>query len=56
MKIDRRQLLTALGLGALSTLAAQGTRIEVRGKQVQCKAVAHTISFDDPQKKKRTAV
>ena len=36
--------------------ARQGARLEVRGKNVQAKAIAHTISFDDPEKKKRTAV
>ncbi len=36
--------------------AKQGTELEVRGKNVKAKAIAHTISFDDPEKKKRTAV
>ena len=36
--------------------ARQGVKLEVRGKNVQAKAIAHTISFDDPEKKKRTAV
>ncbi len=36
--------------------AVQGTPLEVRGKNVQCKAIAHTLTFDDPEKKKRTAV
>ena len=36
--------------------AKQGTPLEVRGKNLQAKAIAHTISFDDPEKKKRTAV
>jgi len=30
--------------------------LEVRGKNLKAKAIAHTISFDDPEKKKRTAV
>ena len=34
----------------------QGTPLEVRGKNVQAKAIAHTITFDDPEKKKCTAV
>ena len=38
------------------THARQGAKLEVRGKNVQAKAIAHTISFDDPEKKKRTAV
>jgi aminomethyltransferase len=36
--------------------AKQGTPLEVRGKNLKAKAIAHTISFDDPEKKKRTAV
>jgi aminomethyltransferase len=36
--------------------AKQGTKLEVRGKNLKAKAIAHTISFDDPEKKKRTAV
>lgn len=36
--------------------AKQGTPLEVRGKTVKAKAMAHTITFDDPEKKKRTAV
>lgn len=36
--------------------AVQGTRLEVRGRNVQVKAIAHTLPFDDPDKKKRTAV
>jgi aminomethyltransferase len=37
-------------------VARQGVPLEVRGKNVKAKAIAHTISFDDPEKKKRTAV
>ncbi len=36
--------------------AVQGTRLEVKGKTVKGGAIAHTLPFDDPQKKKRTAV
>jgi aminomethyltransferase len=36
--------------------AKQGTPLEVRGKNMKAKAIAHTISFDDPEKKKRNAV
>ncbi len=36
--------------------AKQGTALEVRGKNLKAKAIAHTISFDDPEKKKRNAV
>ena len=35
--------------------ARQGAKLEVRGKQVKAAAIAHTISFDDPEKKKRNA-
>ena len=37
-------------------VAKQGTKLEVKGKNVQCSAIAHTITFDDPEKKKRTAL
>jgi aminomethyltransferase len=36
--------------------AVQGTRLEVRGKRINAAATAHTLPFDDPEKKKRTAV
>ena len=36
--------------------ARQGTPLEVRGKSVKAKAIAHTISFDDPEKKKRNVI
>jgi aminomethyltransferase len=36
--------------------AVQGTRLEIRGKHVNGAATAHTLPFDDPDKKKRTAV
>ncbi|MFD2250332.1 aminomethyltransferase [Pseudochelatococcus lubricantis] len=36
--------------------AVQGAPLEVRGKSLAAKAIAHTITFDDPDKKKRTAV
>jgi aminomethyltransferase len=36
--------------------AKQGAALEVRGKTMKAKAIAHTISFDDPEKKKRNAV
>jgi len=37
-------------------VAKEGTPLEVRGKSVECKAIAHPLNFDDPQKKKRTAL
>jgi aminomethyltransferase len=36
-------------------VAKEGTPLEIKGKNVECRAVAHPINFDDPQKKKRTA-
>jgi aminomethyltransferase len=36
--------------------AVHGTRLEIRGKNVKGPATAHTLPFDDPQKKKRMAV
>ena len=36
--------------------AVQGTKLDVRGKNVKGSAMAHTLPFDDPEKKKRTAV
>jgi aminomethyltransferase len=35
--------------------ASQGAKLEVKGKTVNASAIAHTITFDDPEKKKRTA-
>ncbi len=35
--------------------AVQGTKLEIRGKTVNGPAIAHTLPFDDPEKKKRTA-
>jgi len=35
--------------------AVQGTPLEVRGANVKCSAIAHTITFDDPKKEKRNA-
>lgn len=37
-------------------VAVQGTSLEVKGAKLQVGAIAHTLPFDDPQKKKRTAV
>ena len=37
-------------------VAVHGTRLEIRGKTVKGSATAHTLPFDDPGKKKRTAV
>jgi len=36
--------------------AVAGTKLELRGKQLQAVAKAHTLPFDDPEKSKRTAV
>jgi aminomethyltransferase len=37
-------------------VAVQGTRLDVHGKNVKGPATAHTLPFDDVEKKKRTAV
>ncbi|MFI4890503.1 MAG: aminomethyltransferase family protein [Steroidobacterales bacterium] len=37
-------------------VAKQGTKLEVRGKNLKAGAIAHTLPFDDVEKKKRTAV
>ena len=37
-------------------VAVHGTKVEIRGKNVNGPAMAHTLPFDDPQKKKRTVV
>ncbi len=37
-------------------IASHGTKVEVRGKNVRGPAVAHTLPFDDSEKKKRTAI
>ena len=34
----------------------QGTKLEIRGKNLKAAAIAHTLPFDDVEKKKRTAV
>ncbi len=36
--------------------AIAGTKLELRGKKLRAPATAHTLPFDDPEKKKRTAV
>ena len=36
--------------------AVHGKKLEVRGKNVGASAIAHTLPFDDPEKKKRMAV
>lgn len=36
-------------------VARDGTPLDVKGKSVECRAIAHPIDFDDPEKKKRTA-
>jgi aminomethyltransferase len=36
--------------------ALHGTKLTVRGKSLAAAAIAHSLPFDDPEKKKRTAV
>ena len=35
--------------------AVQGSPLEVRGANLNATAIAHTMPFDDPEKKKRSA-
>lgn len=35
--------------------ATHGMKLDVRGAETDCRAIAHTLPFDDPGKKKRTA-
>jgi aminomethyltransferase len=37
-------------------VAVHGTKLSIRGKNVNGAATAHTLPFDDVEKKKRTAV
>jgi len=37
-------------------VAVHGTPLQIRGKNVKGPATAHTLPFDDVDKKKRTAV
>ena len=46
---------TAETLSAMSINWGDGTPLEVKGS-INVKAIAHTMPFDDPDKKKRTAV
>jgi aminomethyltransferase len=36
--------------------ARHGARLRVDGRKTKASALAHTLPFDDPEKKKRTAV
>jgi len=46
----------SMALARIDTpFAVHGTPLEVRGKNVAAKAMAHSIPFDDPKKTKRTA-
>ena len=47
---------TSMAIARLDVPAAvYGTRLEVRGKHDPLPGIAHTLPFDDPDKKKRTA-
>ena len=37
-------------------VAVHGTRLEIRGAKLGAEAMAHSLPFDDVEKKKRTAV
>jgi aminomethyltransferase len=47
----------SMAIARLDTaVAVQGTKLEIRGKKLKAAATAHTLPFDDPDKKKRMAV
>ena len=47
----------SMAIARLDTAAAvHGAKLEVRGKKLRALAISHTLPFDDPEKKKRTAV
>jgi glycine cleavage system T protein (aminomethyltransferase) len=47
----------SMAIARLDTeVAVQGTKLEIRGKKLKAAASAHTLPFDDPDKKKRMAV
>jgi aminomethyltransferase len=47
----------SMAIARLDTSAAvHGAKLEIRGKRLKAAATAHTLPFDDPEKKKRTAV
>lgn len=51
-----RQTKRSLAIARMDVgVAKEGTALQVRGKSVECAAIAHPITFDDPEKKKRTA-
>ena len=58
--VDPASLGPALDPASLARLdvpvAVQGTKLEVRGKNLKAGAIAHTLPFDDVEKKKRTAI
>jgi len=47
----------SMAIARLDTAAAvHGAKLEVRGRKLRALAISHTLPFDDPEKKKRTAV
>jgi aminomethyltransferase len=45
-----------MAIARLTPAAARhGTKLEVRGRSLRAAATAHTLPFDDVEKKKRTA-
>lgn len=51
-----RQTGRSLAIARMAVdVAKEGTPLDIQGRSVTCKALAHPITFDDPQKKKRTA-
>lgn len=48
---------TSMAIARLDVASAvHGKKLEIRGKTVNGGAIAHTLPFDDPEKKKRTVV
>ena len=51
-----RQTKRSLAIARMAVdVAKDGVSLEVRGKTVDCKATAHSLTFDDPGKTKRNA-
>jgi aminomethyltransferase len=47
----------SMAIARLDVLFAEhGTPLQIRGKNLDAPAIAHTLPFDDAEKKKRTAV
>jgi aminomethyltransferase len=46
----------SMAIARMSVAAArEGTKLQIKGKSIECSAISHPINFDDPKKLKRTA-